>query len=123
MKPKLTVGQTLWLVPYRHYSKERCDGFLVSVVKVGRLWATLDYPKFRPYRIDMESWCVDAGAGARDGKCYESEAAYLEYSAADSLWSEFRESVSRRYGCRDLTAGAIREAAKILGIDLDSPTA
>lgn len=72
-KPKLVVGQRLWFV----------DGILrrsreVTVVKVGRVWATLDY---RGYRMDLRTWRVDRRGGARaylSKKEYEDERLLLQ---------------------------------------------
>jgi hypothetical protein len=111
---KLVVGQKLWLVPsIRTYGQPR----EVSVVSVGRKWATLDC--WKNARVDMETLLIDGKAYSPPGRCYLSREQHEETVRLIGLWIDFRRTVSGLLARPDgVTEANIRLAADLLGIQL-----
>jgi hypothetical protein len=115
---KLEVGQKLWFVPSeRRYRDGDCE---VTVVKIGRKWATLDRDWFgNQLRIDLEHWYADGRGYSSPGRCYESQDQYGVIKLRDDAWSRFRQVVARTYSV-ECDFHAICRAATELGLDFQN---
>tara|TARA_R110000868_G_scaffold236522_2_gene490554 strand:- start:679 stop:1029 length:351 start_codon:yes stop_codon:yes gene_type:complete len=85
----LKVGDMLWMVESRRGGLN--GGRTVTVTKIGRKWATLDFPSWRPYRIDMETWRVDGGEYSSPARCYASEEVFQQTVRLDASWRRLVE--------------------------------
>lgn len=112
---RLAVGQKLYFESSRnrhHHGRE------VTIVKLGRKWATLDmgHPA---YRIDLTSLCGDGRGYSSPGRCWLSREACEDHNALIADWSAFRQTVERHYSPPpDITPERIREAAERLHIEI-----
>jgi hypothetical protein len=110
-KPKLTVGQKLWWV-----GRHRERSYEVTVVTVGRKWATIDTG--RPnYRIDLETLIADGGKYSSPGMCYLSKKHWEVEFRQRNAWYAFSRRVA---GSRAdyFTLAQIEKAAEVLGFNL-----
>lgn len=89
---KLEVGQVLWFVHSDH--RRRGGPRAAKVVKIGRLWATLDIH----YRVDIRSLWADGGRYSSPGRCYVNLEAYEQEQRLTEAWRQFHQDVSRQ--CR-----------------------
>lgn len=62
---KLTEGRSVWWVPIYHPSR----GSTVTVVKVGRVWATLS----NGHRANVKNGVVDGGGDTAPAELFDSE--------------------------------------------------
>lgn len=113
---KTSVGQKLWLVLHRH--RNTAEEREVTVVKVGRKWAELDYPFYSPYKISLEHWHIDGGKYSSPGSCYASEQDYKDTVVREALWRKFQQRVSWATP-ENITTERIKELAVELGVILD----
>lgn len=110
---KIHVGQQLYWVPSQPYAYSKG---MTTVTKVGRKWAELD----NRYRIDIRTMVADGGGYSSPGRCYQSQEEHERIVEEQRTWSTFRDKIANKYRCPDgITTEKIREAAKVLGINLD----
>lgn len=103
----LVVGQKLWYVP----SDKRGQPHAVTVLKVGRKWADLDYAR---RRISIKTLRADGGQYSSPGRCYLSQAEYEAEVALDKAWTKFRDLVYHRSRKPDIRISQIENAARAL---------
>lgn len=108
----LTPGQKLWWVCLnRSPGTKRDPGHEVTVMKVGRRWVVLD----NGHRIDVDTWTADGGGYVSPGRCWPSEAAYVQETELEERWGQFHQYVATQYrapaGC---TKERIDAALRIL---------
>lgn len=82
--------QTLWWVCT--YAKQ---GRPVTVVSVGRKWATLS----NRVRIDIETLRADAGGHPSPGKCYTSQEVFDAEVLRDQVWQELQSRLASHRIC------------------------
>ncbi len=108
---EFNVGQKLWWV----WSDPRTgDPKSVTIEKVGRKWITLS----NGHRIDKESMRADGDGYASPGCCYMSETEYQVAKMRAFLWSDLRRKVEFGAVPNGVTIADIREAARLLRIEL-----
>lgn len=108
----LQVGQKLWYVPRHRGSGKPRE---VTVKKIGRIWAELDYGG----RINIDTLEADGGQYPSPGRCYLSRADYERENYRERLWTALKGRLDRRYRApADISADRIIQAAEILGVDL-----
>lgn len=83
-REKLVVGQTLWWVPFGFVSRSKPG--LVTVTKVGRVWAELS----NRHRIGVVDWMADSKGFSSPGHCYVSKEEYDTEEATHKVWTEFQ---------------------------------
>lgn len=106
----LKQGQTLWYVSER-WSGARSDGCEVTVVKVGRIWATLKSGE----RINKDTLCMaDWG-----GYCYLSREHYEEQRRVKDAWHRLQARMTTPPP--GVTEANIIKAAELLGVTLPLP--
>lgn len=105
----LKEGQTLWWVPAQN---RNAQGREVTVVKVGRKWATIS----NNYRIAIDNLVADGGIYSPPGQCYPSQAAYEAELALNAAWHKFRRSLDLRAVPNGVTIDNIEAARKLLNI-------
>jgi hypothetical protein len=108
----LQPGTKLWYVP----SDPRNEKYAheVIITKVGRKWAY-----FGPHsqdRLDPETLRVDGGIYCSPGTCYESKETYEALCLANRFWRHLKDKMGWD---AKVDAEKVREAAKMLGIDLE----
>ena len=110
---KLEVGQKLWFSAPR-YSTSRH----VEITKVGREYVYINHgsPNDRFKLIDDRMRICSQG-GSFSGRCYLSKDEFDSELNAEKLWCSLRNSCSYSLP-HGATAESIREAARILGIEL-----
>jgi len=102
------VGQKLWFVRSEKRSGQPQE---VTVEKVGRVWATLDFHM----RCDS-SGRVDGGQYSSPGHCYVSREVYeLEQSRLNAWW-KFKRDLERKQMPETLTVEALAQIAASLEI-------
>lgn len=107
----LVVGQKLWFVPYSRRDAER----EVTVEKVGRKWATTE----RGLRLDLVTLVADAGGFTSPGRAYLDRAAYEAEVERQKAWQTLVCQLRHSFATpRDVSIEAIREAARLLGVQL-----
>jgi len=107
MSDALKVGDTLWFVPERGYGQP-CE---LKIASIGRKWMTVA-PSW-PGRIHKGTLWVEEG-----GQCYRSRGHYEAREATTASWNRLRD---RMRACpSDLTEQRIRQAAALLGVELDA---
>ena len=113
----MKVGDTLFMKLTRRSGHHRDESKPVTVTKVGRKWATLDYPSRKPYRVDIDTMQVDGAGYSSPGRCWLSELDCRSHEAAQRAQSELsrRLSYSPPVG---VTEADIREAARLLRVEL-----
>ncbi len=105
----LTVGQTLYWVPYSH----RGQHSFVSVEKIGRKWAHLSNHN----RIELETLRADSGDHSCPGQCWLSKEAHdAEKSRADA-WHELLRKLRYMAPPAGVTTDDIAAARKLLRLD------
>jgi hypothetical protein len=88
----------------------------VTVEKAGRKWATLS----NGHRIDLESLMGEStgyGVGSA-GRCYVAKSDHDEECERDQLWSGLQKKINETSRRKSVTAGQVRRAAEVLGIEL-----
>lgn len=78
------VGDVLYYVP-----NESKNHRLVTITKVGRKWLTIN----SSMRINKDTLSVDGYGYSSPGRCYRTEADYLEVSKRQELWRKIRGEV------------------------------
>lgn len=76
------VGAVLWYVPSQRYGSAR----LVTIEKVGRVWATFDRGLHRARTVDGY---VDGGEFSSPGTLWPSEAEHTAHVARALAWERF----------------------------------
>lgn len=79
----LKVGQKLWWVPSGRRHDEQKE---VTVLKVGRKWATLD----NCHRIDIWMMIADGGGYSPPGSCYFSREEHEKKLALSREWGRLK---------------------------------
>lgn len=121
---KYTVGQVLCAVITGHHVKREPLFIDVTITKIGRRWVEfegwrgkgvhLDSPRF-----DMANGRIDAGGFNDIGRVYESRAAYDAMMQRQRAWSGLTAALRNRHDIPvDVTHDDIRQAAKLLGVEL-----
>lgn len=110
MKRQLKVGDTLWFAGHRESASRQ-----VVVTKVGKKWAELDCPM----RICLKTWEVDGGNYMSPGHCWESKEEYDAFQLLHKSWWAFADSIRKSKPPAGMTVERIREAASVLGINLE----
>jgi len=83
----LKVGDKVWYVANQRHRSAPIEQREMTVTKVARKWVTLDWPNWRPMRIDKETWIADGGGFTSPGRCYASKEAYAEYLLVSAAWT------------------------------------
>jgi hypothetical protein len=105
MKPLLKAGDELYFLAHQKYrSSEE-----VTVLKVGRKWATLD----NQARIDLSDWLADGGAYSSPGRCYLSKQEYDDEQELLDKWETFAKRVSERNPPEGMTIGKITQLTEL----------
>ena len=110
---KLEVGQKLWFSAPRYRTSK-----YVEITKVGRTYVHISEgnPNSR-FLIADSRMVICKDGGADRGRCYPSKDEYDSEITTEKLWSKLRDAY--QYSApKGVTPGSIREAARILGIDL-----
>ena len=115
---KFEVGQKV-VVVFNERRNERIEEF--EVTKIGRVWAQISAGGAYEYRFNLESLLIDGGQYMSPGRIYLSREEYETEKATEGVWKVFRECVDRTWK-PEISVEKIREAAKILGIDLTEGT-
>ena len=105
----LKVGQQLWYVPsdIRFRKPE-----FVTVTKVGRKWASLNW---RGYRISIDDLRVDGDAYSSPGQCYLSKEEYDQAMERQSAWKALYDLMRWQSVCPDgVDIADIRQARSLL---------
>lgn len=109
---KFVVGMKVWYVPRDSRIQK---GREAIVTKVGRVWAYLN----DTLRVDIETGeCERDFSGQMHGMIYADEATYNLKLETARVWWEFRKAVQEKHRIGDITLDEIKEAAKILRIDV-----
>lgn len=103
---KYEVGQQVWFVP----GVQDAAAKWLTVTAVGRKWAKLS----NGMRVPLRSRHVVDGF---PGTLFESPEEYEEIVLVANAWHKFKRIVSGRYRA-NVSLEAIREAAKLLGVEL-----
>jgi len=113
--PKLTVGQQLW---YARSSRWDKPGY-VTVVKVGRIWATLS----GGLRISLDDLTLESPKYGIGGQIYLSRDLWVVSVRKNKAWFALREKLQCSYQVpANVTEAQIREAAALLGIVIPVPS-
>jgi hypothetical protein len=88
MKPSLKVGDKLYFLAHQKYGSSED----VTVLKVGRKWATLD----NQTRIALEDWIADGGEYSSPGRCYPSKQEYDDECELLDKWEAFVKKLNGR---------------------------
>lgn len=109
----LEVGSQLWRVPDA-FGRPPKPGKSVTVVKIGRAWATLDNGE----RVDLRTLKVDGRGYSSPAKCYGSEAEYEQTVAINQRWNYIARRIA--VGCRPpfIDESAIAMLSGILRIQI-----
>lgn len=107
----LKVGQELYMVPSRRMGDPR----MVTIAKIGRIWATLEG---HTGRICMERLFLDGGQYSSRASCYLSKDDYLQRKERERVWNEFSRQVDQMGLHEDISIAGIKRAAFILGIGI-----
>lgn len=111
---RFEVGQQVFV----SWSGRRGNNSHCTISKVGTKWATLDLYGDR-YRFDIKTLSIDGDGYSSPGTIYMSEGDYIQEMTLNNLWWQFRGIVADRNNTpKEITADAIRTAAKALGITL-----
>lgn len=102
------VGQKLWFVSSHRHQQD----YEATVLKVGRVWAHLDYR----LRCDS-SGKVDGGAYSSPGHCYVSREAYQLKKTRQEAWDKFRTALERKQMPESLTIEALGQISASLEIE------
>lgn len=108
---ELKVGQKLWCVSRERYGRIKPDDREVTITKVGRKWAYLDYPSRDEYRIDKSTLFIDGGEYTSPGRCYHSREEYESELARETTWDLIRRKVDRQRSCPEGVSVRDMEAA------------
>jgi len=109
---KLEENQKLWFVGAGNFSRTRGE---ITVTSIGRKWASVTGAFIG--RIAVDTLMADGGAYSCPGRCYASEAAWIEQDGPDIAWRDLR--VKMTGPCpTGLTYDRVVEAAKLLGLDV-----
>lgn len=110
----LTVGQKLWLVPFRGENQE------VTVEKIGTKYATVSGYRAGS-RIDKNTLYLDCSVGL-GGRCYVSRVAYEHEAYRQKCWNVVQVRLLRAYSCpMEIYMTDIRRLATVLGLELPEP--
>ena len=113
--PKLTVGQQLWYAPYE---RRNTPGY-VTVVKVGRIWATMSGGS----RISLDDLTLESPKYGIGGQIYLSRDLWVVDVRKNKAWFALREKLQCAYQVpANVTEAQIREAAALLGIVIPEPS-
>lgn len=109
----MKVGDKLYCVLTRTGGREvPC---YVVVEKVGRKWGSLD----NRHRVDLETMELDGQGYVSPGKCYTSQTAYETERDLKATWSVLQRWIGDKWmPPKGVTPGAIKQAAKLLGLGL-----
>lgn len=110
---KLEANQTLYFVGSGAFHKRQGD---VTVVSVGRKWATISGPYNG--RIDIETLQADSAGYASPGRCYPSKQAWLDAEAPQRAWRQLVNSLPMGRP-ESVSLADIHQAAKLLGVEID----
>lgn len=115
----LKVGQKLFYVVSVNRSRNGSNEIWLSVIKVGRKWATLSgYNQ----RIDLETLEMDGGDYSSPGRCYLSEGEYWSQRELKKCWSTLTNAIHHRTVPDGIDTETIREFAAKCGIEItDAP--
>lgn len=105
----LIVGQKLWWVPAQKHYPEAQE---VTVVKIGRKWATID---LRNYRINIHTLRADGGDYLSPGHCYLDRATYEDERDREALYSSIRQRLGGRCPA-GVSLDDLRQAERLLGL-------
>ena len=100
------VGQKLWFV-----AADFTQSHEVTVVKVARVWATLDIR----LRCDADG-LVDGGDFDSPGRCYPDRETYEQEQARLSAWHMFQCALERKKMPSHLTLDELAQISATLGM-------
>lgn len=104
------IGQKLFVDLWRGHGQNR----EMTITKIGRKWLELDGGR---YRAAIDGLAIDGNGYSSPGQAYLSEAAYAEWSEAQSAWSSFAKEVRHTYRKPDFaTVEKIKQARELLGL-------
>lgn len=87
----LTVGQELWFV---HREDRSGAPRTVTVTKVGRKWASIDYWGLR---VDINTLVAQGNGYASPGRCWINREAWDAELEREAAWSKLRKYVDRAW--------------------------
>ena len=109
---EMEVGTKLWYV--RTDGTKFDHGQEVTVVKVGRVWATLDTGK----RISLTTLLADGGDYSSPGRCYTSKEEHDLIRETAIQWKFFRNKIRDFYSApAGITPDDIDKATKLLKLE------
>lgn len=110
---KLVVGQEVFYVSNERRDQPR----YAKVVKVGRLWAYLDY---RDYRINPTTLVIDSEQRSygTPGRIYLTERQYQDEVALAGALMQLVKALTYTKRPVELKLEAVQQAAALLGVDL-----
>lgn len=109
MASKIKVGDTLWYVKRRNGYNDECE---VTVIKVGRKWATISTNE----RMDLESMSVEAPYYAGHTQCYTTKQDYANEQEAKEKWEIIRGKIEFTYSPA-LSLASVNKIMELLGIE------
>lgn len=113
---KLTVGQKLWWVPVNTWTVlHGNEGREVTVIKVGRRWATVTHGASH-FRIDFDGLREERANYGLSGRCYLNSTEYKEKLAVDHEWRWLRHMIPGSAPAH-ITFDAIQLIASVIGIE------
>jgi len=105
MKPSLKTGDKLYFLSYNKYRSSED----VTVLKVGRKWATLD----NQTRIDLSDWIADGGEYNSPGRCYQSKQEHDNEQKLLDKWEAFVKKLNERNPPDGMTLGKIAQLTEL----------
>jgi hypothetical protein len=117
MKTDLKPGDKLFFEGSHNYNGA---GTLreVTIASIGRKWINFDG---REARADKETLWADGGEYSSSGRYWRSEAEWKDHGERCLVWGRFSKIMyNRLYGTPKASTEAIRQAAALLGVELDA---
>lgn len=104
-------GQKLWMV---HGDSRRSSSQEVTVTKIGRKWATIDFLR---YRIDVDTLIIDGGKHQSPGRCYVDRVAYEAERDTRNEWTDLVRRLTYSSPPAGMTVERINELRQEFGLN------